>query len=172
MYVCPPDWEPRQPLDFYRTRPDTHPLPRTAEDSVITGYAESATVGGWLPAWTNITLGTSTDVLNDNATTVITAVAANGSYRDDVLSTTNTRTLAAQILVPFKTSVIFSVANATTSITLPSIPVVAGTYTLKTNHGRILKSGVIPAGSATLALTTAAVTIKDDNVTFSGQYGI
>lgn len=31
--VCKDDWEPRHPMDFYRSRNDTHALPFTRSDN-------------------------------------------------------------------------------------------------------------------------------------------
>ena len=170
--VCEFDWEPRHPMDFFRNRNDVHKLDRLSRDLNPAGESMDGVTGGWAPAWTNITL-------SGNST------ALNGSYRDDLLSTVHVRNLIAEIRIPNGDnevsgsgglqSVILAVGNVATALTLPSSPNVAGTFVLRTNRGKIIKTGSIPAGSATLTVTDAtAKTVNgyDGNVTFSGNYGL
>lgn len=159
LLVCSYDWEPRHPLDFIRPVRDSEPLDRTAPDLVKTGTVNGST-GGWAPGWTHLTSSTG-------------VTFPNGNYNDDTLSTLHKRYVNAQILIPYATtaSCIFA-QGGDTVITLPSSPVTAGTFLVQIESGIILKSAAIPAGSASLTITTAAFASQGRNILFSGQYGI
>lgn len=47
LMVCEADWEPRNILDFYRTRNDAHRLPWTRPDSNPEGTVWTPTLGGF-----------------------------------------------------------------------------------------------------------------------------
>ena len=157
VYVCPEDWEPRNQLDFYRTLPDTHVLPRTAEDIVNTAaISMDGVTGGWTPSWTHLTT---------------TGTIAKGDYKDDTLSAVPTRTFTAKIIQTFGQSTTFHGGGAT-AVSFPSNPVAVGTYTLRTSQGQLLETGVIPTSTSVLLSGVGYAVIPNYTIIFSGKYGI
>ncbi len=162
LNVCEYDWEPRQPLDFFRTIPDTHVLDivgrdQTNSDIVDLGQPNAI---GWTPIWTNTSSSSVNVVFNA------------GNSKKDSLSSPNTRTLTAIISIPFGENIILA-TGLPTGITLPDTPITAGTFTLMTNKGKLLASGAIQVGTTALTVvSTQTKVIGFDTITFSGKYGL
>jgi hypothetical protein len=143
--VCPADWEPRHPSDFYRGRNDSHKLPWTRPDD----GADPATV--WTPG---LTSGTST--LN-NATGE-TGAWDNGSYYFDTLKSrtdSSAKTLHGSFNATFKNSnnLILPFPNSTTTstsaaLTLPVAATGKGSCVVVAN-GKVLSQVAIAAGDTT-----------------------
>lgn len=170
LWCCPDDWEVRHPLDFYRTRNDTHKLPFIRSD---TPYDPEST---WTPTVVNVTytaVGNETFAGDTTGTYIVnsldskfTAGSTSGKYRL-ARSTYPSRSDATIFLdTPHPLSVS---AGASATITLPSTPTYAGTYAIVNGSGKEVVTGAVPSGSSTLTLSNWSHIIG--NLTFSCYYG-
>lgn len=126
-WVCKEDWEPRHPMDFYRTKNDAHILTQTNNDQQAV----------WSPVVTN----------NDTAG----AETAIGSYNTDSINN------LLNFNIVLKRTIADLLTATSYSITLPTTSVAAGTYRVTTEHGALVRTGTIGAVASTFTLSAINV---------------
>lgn len=143
LNVCKWDWEQRHPLDFYRTRNDTHLLPFTGPDDLgdLT----------FTPACANLT--------------IVGTVTTTSTYSGPDLG--NFIEFKILFTVASASSVASGAANTTN---LPVASVTAGSCTVLDATGKVLGTGSIGAGTSTF--TMPQFSANTNNVIVSGKYGV
>lgn len=142
LQVCPDDWEPRHPLDFYKPRNDTHKLP-----FILPAKGELS----YTPTYVN-----RTDAANNGA------ITDTAYYRLDSLS--GYTHIRAQITV----TVDATTATASATISLPTTAGGAGNVTVFDTDGVYLGTGTITAGGTTANLPNW--TARNKTLTIQGRY--
>lgn len=160
LMCCPEDWEYRHPLDFFRTRNDTHKLPFTRSND---GASDTR-------PWSASFFSGFTYVL----ATGETADSLTGSYFLDGLQG-KTRAIVTQrwlningdpAAIPLTKS-----TSASAVLNLPTTPSgigTVGTATVLTSDGKLLGTANISGGSTTVTLPSW--TSKQGHITFSLLY--
>jgi hypothetical protein len=140
--VCKEDWEPRNILDFYRTRNDVHKLPFVRSDNQVEHT--------WTPVFVNLTaVGTNTKT---------------GTYRED--DANSTIDFQIQILP----DALSTTSTSSATVTLPVTSVSAGTVRAFDSAGKYLGAGTIGVAATTATLPNWIV--NRNNITISGTYGV
>ena len=144
LRVCPQCWEIRHPLDFYRTRNDTHKLPEISSSDGAPSGSEGLS---WSP--------TPSAGLTNSTVTGETYTVNSGSYYADSLQG-KTRAIFT-ITFTDGSGLVFSNPKSTTSsssttVTLPTTPGGSGTVNVSTSLGEFLGTGTVTSGNTTATL--------------------
>lgn len=170
LWCCSDDWEVRHPLDFYRTRNDTHKLPFIRSDGNVADPQLT-----WTPSVANLTLtafGNETfagDTLGYYTVNTTDTVYAAGSTSCEYRLARSTKPSFSDSTIKLDTPTPYSKSStASATITLPTTPTYAGTYTIRNDRGQEVDSGAVPSGSATLSINNFHTI---GNLFFSCYYG-
>jgi hypothetical protein len=157
--VCPADWEPRHPSDFYRNRSDQHKLPFTRTDD------------GADPAlhWTTSISGNTYTL---KGTPVETVTIAQGDYYLDTLKGITSGKIALFLFNgPGTGPLVFpqsTTSNPGGTFVLPTTPTTGGQLIITTSYGYLTKA-TIAAGSPNV--TVPAWTNRPGSLFAAFSYG-
>lgn len=175
LWCCSDDWEVRHPLDFYRTRNDTHKLPFIRSDGNVADPQLT-----WTPTVSNLTLtAVGLESIAGDATGTYTLNTTDpgpsNTYPSGSTSCEYRLARSTVVLEGLSASASIDTANpistssaVSATITLPTTPTYAGTYTIRNNIGHMNAQGAVPAGSSTLTVANFKST---GNLFFSCYYG-
>lgn len=144
LIVCEEDWEPRHPMDFYRTINDNHVLPFVLTN---TNQVEKT----WTPVYVNRTDVAGTGTITDSA-----AYTLNGTDVD----------FTVQIAITGNATT----ATASATLSLPITAVSSGTIRVFDYNGKFLGTGTISPSGTTCTLPDWPTTNLTINI--AGTYGV
>lgn len=178
LWCCSDDWEVRHPLDFYRTRNDTHKLPFIRSDGNVADPQLTWTAGTTGIIYTAVGNETMAGDTLGYYTLNPLDLGPQGTWTGG--STSGVWRLARSTYPSFSDSTIkldtpnpLSTTTATSgaTINLPTTPTFQGTWDLKNDKGQvIIQNGNVAAGSAHTG-SAGGWTHKQGNLFYSFYYG-
>lgn len=162
--VCPDDFEVRHPLDFYRSRNDSHKLDFIRSDTPADPQATwTSTVANLAITASGAEVGTINNVGNYKADglTGLTRAVITVSFAKPGL-------VDATINLPVTPADSTTTATSAT-FTLPTVPTTAGNFTVINDRGEFIKKGTVSAGNSTVSL--GSWTKKRGGLLISAVYG-